>query len=120
MSDITITTYRHGWLVGTDETGALVAIDPRDGLEDPTAYPVAPVVEVDPWHLVVLCPVCKPKRRNGRPVRHTHGRGDGPYLAEGHRVGHGEACSSSSGYVVLLLDTDRVVVKGGSRLPLSP
>lgn len=116
--NVTLTAYRAGWLVGTnDDTGELVAIDPREGLESPGLWPVAPVVGIDPWHLVVLCPTCKPKRRNGRPIRHTHGRGSGRDLAEGHRVAH---CPSPSapGYVVLLLDPDAVLIKGGAALPL--
>ncbi|GAA4399070.1 hypothetical protein GCM10023153_24690 [Ornithinibacter aureus] len=113
--EITVTGYRAGWLVGhVDSTGEVVAIKApsMDGRPvDLQPYPVAPVVEIDRWHLVVECPACQPRRRGGRPIRHTHGRGDGRRIAEGHRVGHGEACSTP-GYVVLLLDPDRVTVKG--------
>lgn len=108
-----VVTVREGWRVVETDDGTLLA----EQVAKPGAWwPVAPVVELTRLTVTVRCPICRPRRRNGRPIRHSHGNA-GRVVGEGHRVAH---CATAdrppgapSGYVVLLLDAGAVKLEAG-------
>ena len=109
-----VVAVREGWRVVETAGGTLLA----EPITNPGEWwPVAPVVELTRRTVTVLCPICRPRRRNARPIRHTHGNA-GRTVGEGHRVAHCDdgavvPADSPGGYVVLLLDADSVALEPG-------